>query len=418
MTSATPPPRPPAFSFAGLTKVYRVYATPRDRLTELLTGRSRHADVAALAGISGEVRQGSVVGLIGENGSGKSTLLKILAGTTEPTAGRVERHGRIASILELGSAFHPEVTGRRNVVLQAALMGLSRDEVESALPEIEAFAELGDFFDRPVKTYSSGMNMRLAFAAATAVLPDVVILDEALAVGDGHFQKKCVDRISELKESGRTILFCSHAMYYVTTLCNTAIWLKRGAIASEGPAHKVVMEYEAYLARREKREAAEAPRAPSRRTPARFLRVALLGRDGKEREAYTPGEPWIFEAEFEADLPESPLQLHVGVATHDQVNCFSADSRKDGVGPFSGQTVYRVRVEVRSFPLSKGEFIVNAYLGDETGLALYDARTNIPFRVDATEWKTGLFEVPVLWKLEPETSAAPEPSVVPEREAG
>src|SRR5262249_19709314 len=157
---------------------------------------------------------------------------------------------RIASILELGSAFHPEDTGRRNVVLQAALTGLSKDEIAAALPEIEAFAELGDFFDRPVKTFSSGMVMRLAFAVATAVLPDVVLLDEALAVGDGRFQKKCVDRIFDLKASGRTIFFCSHAMYYVSTLCDEALWLRSGEVAAAGDAQAVVLDYERFLARK------------------------------------------------------------------------------------------------------------------------------------------------------------------------
>ena len=192
-----------------------MYAAPRDRLFEAITGRPRHAEVHALRSASGSIERGAVLGVIGENGSGKSTLFKILAGTTTATSGSVNIPGLIASILELCSAFHPDDTGRRNVILQAALAWLSREEVADALPEIEAFAELGDFFDRPVKTYSSGMQMRLAFSVATAVLPDVILLDEALAVGDGRFQKKCVDRIFELKASGKTIFFCSHAMYYV-----------------------------------------------------------------------------------------------------------------------------------------------------------------------------------------------------------
>jgi len=170
---------PLSYSFSNLSKVYRLYAAPRDRLFEAITGRPRHAEVHALRSASGSIERGAVLGVIGENGSGKSTLFKILAGTTTATSGSVNIPGRIASILELGSAFHPDDTGRRNVILQAALAGLSREEVADALPEIEAFAELGDFFDRPVKTYSSGMQMRLAFSVATAVLPDVPTMDEA-----------------------------------------------------------------------------------------------------------------------------------------------------------------------------------------------------------------------------------------------
>ena len=396
-----PTPTPAsAFSFSGVTKVYRVYSSPGQRLVEALTGRRRHAEVRALDGVTGEVPTGSVVGLIGENGSGKSTLLKILAGTTEATSGKVSRSGRIASILELGSSFHPEVTGRRNVVLQAALMGLSRSEVDAAIPEVEAFAELGDFFDRPVKTYSSGMSMRLAFAAATAVLPDTVILDEALAVGDGHFQKKCVDRIFELKKSGRTILFCTHAMYYVSTICDRVIWLNAGKVAGAGAAHDVVLQYERFLARKETgarpKPAAPAPLASEKH--GQFTSITFLDGNGRASESFRPGEPWTVEFRFEGDDPSRPFHVHLAVITRDQVTCFSIDSRLDGSGPFSGQAEYRVRATLPALPLSKGEFVVVAYLIDEKALAIYDTRTDLSFQVEADEWRSGLFEVHPTWE--------------------
>lgn len=389
-----------AFSFRDLTKVYRLYSSPGHRLIEILTGRRRHAEVRALDSVSGEVPRGAVIGLIGENGSGKSTLLKILAGTTEATAGHVARSGRIASILELGSSFHPEVTGRRNVVLQAALMGLSRKEVDAAVPEIEAFAELGDFFDRPVKTYSSGMSMRLAFAAATAVLPDTVILDEALAVGDGHFQKKCVDRIFDLKKSGRTIVFCSHAMYYVSTLCDRVIWLNAGQVAGEGDAQDVVLQYERFISRKESgtRPAAETPAPLDPGKHGAFTSLRLVDAEGNDRDAFAPREPWAVECRFEADDPARPYHLHVAVGTRDQVTCFAADSRLDGVGPFSGQKNYLIRVSLRALPLAKGEFVVHAYLIDDKALAIYDARSDLSFHVDAEGWRSGLFEVQAVWE--------------------
>ncbi len=280
----------PTYSFTNLSKVYRLYAAPRDRLVEALTGRARHAEVHALRGVSGSIEKGSVLGVIGENGSGKSTLFKILAGTTAATSGSVSLPGRIASILELGSAFHPDDTGRRNVILQAALAGLSRAEIDGALPAIEEFAELGAFFDRPVKTYSSGMQMRLAFSVATAVLPDVILLDEALAVGDGRFQKKCVDRIFELKAAGKTIFFCSHAMYFVTTLCDRALWLDAGRVAADGDAHSVVLAYERFLARKD--AAAPQPAHAPAETHGRITGLSLLGPDGRETDEFRPNEPW------------------------------------------------------------------------------------------------------------------------------
>jgi len=390
------------YSFSNLSKVYRLYAAPRDRFFEALTGRPRHAEVRALDDVSGGIAKGSVLGVIGENGSGKSTLFKILAGTTAATSGSVSLPGRVASILELGSAFHPEDTGRRNAILQAALSGLSREEVSSALPEIEAFAELGDFFDRPVKTYSSGMQMRLAFSVATAVLPDVILLDEALAVGDGRFQKKCVDRIFELKASGRTIFFCSHAMYYVSTLCDRALWLNAGRVAAEGEAQSVVLEYERFLAGRDRATAPHgAEAAVAAGTHAKLRDVVVTGADGAPKEEFRPGEPWAVELEFTADDPALPLHVHLAVSTRDNVVCFSADSRLDGSGPFVGRTVYRVRIGLDALPLGKGEFVVYAYVGDDRGLALFDARSDRTFHIESDTWRSGLMTLPATWRAIP-----------------
>ncbi len=385
---------PLSYSFSNLSKVYRLYPAPRDRFFEALTGRPRHAEVRALDDVSGGIAKGSVLGVIGENGSGKSTLFKILAGTTTATSGSVSLPGRVASILELGTAFHPDDTGRRNVVLQAALAGLSREEVSAALPEIEAFAELGDFFDRPVKTYSSGMQMRLAFSVATAVLPDVILLDEALAVGDGRFQKKCVDRIFELKASGKTIFFCSHAMYYVSTLCDRALWLNAGRVEAMGDAQSVVLEYERFLARKD--VAVDHHARPPADSHGRITGFSLVGTEGRETDAFRPNEPWAAEVSFEGDVPERLMQVHLGVATLDNVVCFTADSRLDGAGPFGGRKTYRVRIALEQLPLGKGEFVATAFLGDEKALALYDSRSRT-FRVESDTWRNGLMSPPLTW---------------------
>jgi lipopolysaccharide transport system ATP-binding protein len=389
-----------AIRFEEVSKVYRVYAHPRDRLIEALTGRPRHAAVHALQSVSGSVPSGAVMGLIGENGAGKSTLLKILSRTTAPTSGRLSVPGRVASILELGSSFHPEVTGRRNAVLQAALAGLTSAQTEAALPEIESFAELGDFFDRPVRTYSSGMQMRLAFSVATAVLPDVVILDEALAVGDARFQKKCIDRIYELKASGRTILFCSHALYYISTFCDEAIWLHQGAVAARGPAQSVVLQYEEFLAGKDRPSGTEGKRVHemSPDALARVTAVRVTDGAGLPREKFRPGEPFAVEVEFRADTKERPLQIHVAVSTPDNVVCFTADSRLDGSGPFRGEEQYAVRISVDRLPLAKGEFIVYVYAGDENALVVYDARSDLRFAVEVEGWRNGLVAVPVRWE--------------------
>lgn len=388
----------PALSFRSLTKTYRVYAAPRDRLIEAFTGRKRHVEVPALHDVSGDVPRGTALGIVGQNGSGKSTLLKILAGTTTATSGSVVANGRIASILELGAAFHPEETGRRNVILQAALYGLTQKETVSVLPDVESFAELGDFFDRPVRTYSSGMAMRLAFAAATALLPDTVILDEALAVGDGRFQKKCVDRIFGLRASGRTIVFCSHAMYYVSTLCDHAIWLRGGEVAAFGESQYVVLEYERFLAAQEARNPKGSLPEIGSDTHGRFVSIGVSGADGSPRKEFRPGEPWFADLEFVVDDADRPVQLHVAVSTRDNVVCFAADSRTEGFGPLVGSTRYHVRLALDALPLGKGEFILYTYLADDLSLAIYDARSDVAFHVESPRWSSGLLSLPCRWE--------------------
>src|SRR5437762_11868630 len=228
-------PMEPAVRAVELSKHYDLYPRPIDRALEILTGRPRHTVFPALQDVTFEVERGETVGIIGQNGAGKSTLLKLLCGVTRQTSGTLETRGNIASILELGTGFHPELTGRDNAALNAAVLGLTPAEIRERLPAILDFPALGAFIDRPFKTYSSGMYMRLAFSVAVNVNPDILIIDEALAVGDGHFQKKCVDKIREFQEAGRTILFCSHSLYLVSSLCRRTMWLDHGRVMRWGP---------------------------------------------------------------------------------------------------------------------------------------------------------------------------------------
>src|SRR5712672_2448199 len=245
-----------------LTKQYDLYRRPIDRLLEAITRRPRHTVFPALQDVTFEVERGETVGIIGQNGAGKSTLLKLLCSVTRASSGTLESHGSIASILELGTGFHPEFSGRDNAALNAAFLGLSPSQVRKKLPAILAFSELGTFLDRPVKTYSSGMYMRLAFSVAVNVDPDILVIDEALAVGDGHFQKKCVDKIRQFQEEGRTILFCSHALYYISSICRRTLWLDHGRVMRYGPSIDVVHEYEQFLLQRDSETAKEgAPEA-------------------------------------------------------------------------------------------------------------------------------------------------------------
>ena len=244
---------PPALRVEGVSKQYRIYNRPADRLKESLTrGRRRyHREFWALSNISFEVEGGTTTGIIGPNGSGKSTLLQIITGTLDPTHGTVWHAGRIAALLELGAGFNPEFTGIENVFMNASLLGLSRSETEQLLPQIESFAEIGDFIYQPIKMYSSGMQLRLAFATAIATSPDILIIDEALAVGDAVFQHRCLRRIKEMQQSGTTILFVSHDPAAIRALCTRAILLNSGQMLADGAPTDVLNRYQKIIMARQ-----------------------------------------------------------------------------------------------------------------------------------------------------------------------
>ena len=237
-----------AISLNNVSKCYKRYSHPVDRLKELLLpGKSHAENFWALQNINLKVAKGETLGIIGQNGSGKSTLLQIIAGTLTPTTGEVWVNGRVSALLELGSGFNPEFTGRQNVFFNGQILGLSREEVEAKFDDIAAFAEIGDFIDRPVKTYSSGMAVRLAFAVVANTEPKILIVDEALAVGDAKFQARCMKRIRQLKEQGVTILFVSHDSSTVKMLCQRAVLLNHGKVLEVGNPKDIVNRYIALL---------------------------------------------------------------------------------------------------------------------------------------------------------------------------
>ncbi|MGG3507638.1 ABC transporter ATP-binding protein [Paenibacillus lautus] len=236
----------PIIEIKNLSKNYKMYNKPSDRLKETIFRKKKHIDFTALADLSFQVEKNECLGIIGKNGSGKSTLLKIITGVLAPTSGEVKISGKISALLELGAGFNPELTGMDNIYLNGTIMGFSRGEIETKIPEILEFADIGEFINHPVKTYSSGMFVRLAFAVAINVEPDILIVDEALSVGDLRFQQKCYRKIDELKKS-KTIIFVSHDMSVINKYCDRIIWINEGKLVDEGTPKEISKKYQAYM---------------------------------------------------------------------------------------------------------------------------------------------------------------------------
>ena len=286
-----------AISVRNLSKIYRIYARPQDRLWQMLRGNARkyYREFAAVRGVDLEVRRGETVGIVGRNGSGKSTLLRMICGTLEPSSGELETHQHIAPLLSLGAGFNREFTGRENVLMNGAIAGQSRREVLERLPSIRAFADIGDFFDRPVKTYSAGMYSRLAFAVAVNSNPEILVIDEVLAVGDETFNRKCFARIDEIKRSGSTILFVSHVAERVVELCDRAVLMDAGECIYGSDPKNVIARY---------KQLAHAPASQAAKIRAEI--VSSNGDEGASKAA--PPEPR--SAFLDTSLePESRVEL-------------------------------------------------------------------------------------------------------------
>lgn len=346
----------------GLGKAYRVYSTRWHRLAEWLDprGRGHHAPYWVLRNCSFSVPAGQSVGIVGRNGAGKSTLLKLITGITTPTEGRVRTSGRVAALLELGMGFHGEFSGRQNVLLAGQLLGFSVEELAAQIEPIQRFAELGDYFDRPLRSYSSGMQMRLAFAVATAVRPDLLIVDEALAVGDAYFQHKCFRRIREFREQGTSLLFVSHDAGAVINLCDRAILLENGEPIRDGNPREVFEHYSGLIAAQEGRQAESVRGEGVSRYgdgQATISRVVSGGEDG-ERSTLIAGEPAWIEVAFRvnSDLPD----LTLGIMIRDRLgnDIFGTNTHHLGFAleKLAVGSHHTVRLDIERLALGPGDY--------------------------------------------------------------
>jgi ABC-type polysaccharide/polyol phosphate transport system ATPase subunit len=337
-------------------------------LSKRFGGRAEGA-VLALEEVSFEVEPGGALAVVGENGSGKSTLLDLLLGLSEPSSGSVRVLGSATSLLELGAGFFQELSGRENALQMALLAGATRAEADAAVREAERFAELGEFYGRPVRTYSAGMLMRLGFATATALPAAVVVVDEVLAVGDGYFQRKCIDRLLEMRAAGRTLVVASHDLHALRSLCDRALWLRGGRVAGLGPVDDVISAYEEHLRRR----APASSQAPGTGGTGEVLirSVRLTGKDGAPRATFLTGETLHVEVEFETRRPlESPV-MGVALFRDDGVYCYGPNTLFDGVlqGPYDGR--YVLTAEFPELPLLPGSYQASVSFYDKDHVYAY-----------------------------------------------
>ena len=383
-----------------LSRRFRVY--PRGTRTlksrVLLRGRTGPADVWALRDVSLSIEPGTALGLVGRNGSGKSTLLRIIAAIIKPTSGRVDVGGRIGTLLELGAGFHPDFTGRENVFLNGSILGLKRSYIRERFDEIVGFAELNDFIDVPVRTYSSGMYMRLGFAVASHLNADVLLLDEVFAVGDGAFQRKCLDRIFEFKRNGGTIVFVSHDATAVQQLCERTVLLRDGRVTFDGATGEALTEYHRLLA--DERDPAELAGGLSEwgSGEARIADARVCGADGVEREQFVSGDPFSLAIRLVSSSAVPPPRLSYELRDDADRLLAGGGLAVDAVGWPHGAGVVSLRFDLDALPLATGRFHFSlALAGPDTGHLYHRLERVAPFVVESPAGERGSVALDGRW---------------------
>ncbi len=431
----------------NVSKTYHLYDAPKDRLKQMLfRGRRQYfREYQALKPLTFFLPKGEVLGVVGRNGAGKSTLLQLICGTLTPTAGHINVNGRIAALLELGAGFNPQFTGRENIYLSASIMGVSRQDIDSKIEEIIDFSGVRNFIDQPVSTYSSGMYVRLAFSVATSVEPDILIIDEALSVGDGDFARRSFERIMAMKERGATILFCSHSLYQIEALCSKAIWIEKGELIKEGKPTEIVPEYQSFLdflaenpdatpadVQRRKVVAKVSPEpieeasaeissvsAPPTGQYARIQKVEAHTalEQGDVLNVVTGQTDVTLDVSFKTTLKDEIPQVALAIHNAAGQLITSSGAWVSGVQPtVDSEGIGRISVTFLQMPLLKGTYYIGVLLFCERGLFLHDeADPVVTLHVTQTNQERGLVMLPHTWQQQGPEKRLKEDAIVTER---
>lgn len=412
-----------AIEVDNVSRIYQKYSA-RHRFqtfkSALVKGdliRSIKADelVTALDGVSFNVEKGRTLGIIGENGSGKSTMLKIVAGITKPTSGRITTSGKISALIELGAGFHPEITGRENVFINGIMLGLTKREISEKFDEIVSFAELEDFIDAPVKTYSSGMYMRLGFSVAINVNPDILLIDEVLAVGDASFIPKCLDRIDDFRRRKKTILFVSHGLDTVEKICDKVVFLKNGRIAAIGEPKRVVNAYLQDIAEKQEKafEKKKGEKAPARhmgderredrwgKREIEIRKVTLRNLQGVEKHVFSPEEGLAIEMDVVSSAAIKDFVFGIGVYDSRGISCYGTNTHIEDFKPLVIQGEGKVVCRIEKLSLINGTYYLDVAVHKMDGYPYDYHRSLYSFLVSSTRKDVGIAHLPHAWSFSP-----------------
>ena len=398
-----------------VTKSFKVYLDKGSQLKErlLFRKRSRYEERKVLRGISFSVKKGEAIGLIGHNGCGKSTTLKLLTRIMYPDSGSIKMQGRVSSLIELGAGFHPDMSGRENIYTNAAIFGLNKKEIDSRIQSIIDFSELKDFIDNPVRTYSSGMYMRLAFSVAINVDADILLIDEILAVGDANFQSKCFNKLREIKSHGTTIVIVSHSLGQIEQICDRSIWIHDGLIKAEGPPKEIDLEYLDYMSRKiqdrnKKSEEAADTEEPAENKDgkrwgsgeARIKRIRSFASDGTEQSVFRVGEDIRLTVDYTVKKPVQDAVIGFGIFDMNGVQCYGTNTRIDKLPELTLTKDGTAEITMKNVQLLSGEYMIDIAIEQGEGIPVDYYRQAYKIQMLSAYGDAGIARVDHTWNLQ------------------
>ena len=398
-----------------VTKSFKVYLDKGSQLKErlLFRKRSRYEERKVLRGISFSVKKGEAIGLIGHNGCGKSTTLKLLTRIMYPDSGSIKMKGRVSSLIELGAGFHPDMSGRENIYTNAAIFGLNKKEIDSRIQSIIDFSELKDFIDNPVRTYSSGMYMRLAFSVAINVDADILLIDEILAVGDANFQSKCFNKLREIKSQGTTIVIVSHSLGQIEQICDRSIWIHEGLIKAEGPPKEIDLEYLDYMSRKMQDSNKKSGEAAGTEEPAenkdgkrwgsgeaRIKRIRSFASDGTEQSVFRVGEDIMLNVDYTVKKPVKDAVIGFGIFDMNGVQCYGTNTRIDKLPELTLTKDGTAEVTMKNVQLLSGEYMIDIAIEQGEGIPVDYYRQAYKIQMISAYGDAGIARVDHTWNLQ------------------